>query len=173
MSISFQNINNHIIQMDKFDLRWRFTEEEYNILPLEHLELIKPYDKIGSKFLDVFINRINLHKSMPFTEGFFKTIDRVNFGLEEEKDVRKWLYHRGFPFDKEVYLSWNEAHSLKTTWKILIKYFDDFFYPGPDDLTVFDESLNWAILFFHESEIYFGTNEKYDPNRVKIVANNR
>ena len=47
-------------------------------------------------------------------------------------------------------------------WKILIKYFDDFFYGGSDDLTVIDKSLNWALLFHHESEIYFGSNEKYN-----------
>lgn len=170
MSISFQNIDDHIIQMNDFDLSWRFTEAEYNVIPLEHLELIKPFDKSGSKFLNNFISQTNLHKSMPFTDGFFTTIDRINFGFDEEKDVRKWLYQRRFPFEKKVYLSWGEDHSLMTTWKLLIKYFDDFFYPGPDDLTVFDESLNWAILFFHEAEIYFGTNEKYNGNRIKRLC---
>ena len=162
MSLSFENIRNHIIPMEEFELKWRFTEAEYNIISKDHLELIKPFDPIASKFLNNYIVQTNLHGSIPFTEGFFKTIDRIDFRLDGEKDVKKWLYKRGFPFYKEVYLSWGEDHSLMVPWKILIKYFDDFFYPGPDDLSVFDQSLNWAIMFFHESEIYFGTNEKYE-----------
>ena len=47
-------------------------------------------------------------------------------------------------------------------WKLLIKYFDDFDYA--DDLTVIDQSLNWAMLFFHEGTIYFGSNEKYEQD---------
>ena len=46
-------------------------------------------------------------------------------------------------------------------WKLLVKYFDDFYYGSSDDLTIIDESLNWAVLFYHENEIYFGSNEKY------------
>jgi len=43
----------------------------------------------------------------------------------------------------------------------LIKYFSDFQYG--DDLTVIDASLNWALLFYHEGEIYFGSNENFIP----------
>ena len=49
-------------------------------------------------------------------------------------------------------------------WKIFIKYFDSFYYPGSDDLTVCDESLQWALLFYHEDEIYFGTNKDFKPS---------
>ena len=46
-------------------------------------------------------------------------------------------------------------------WKLFIKYFDSFYL---DDLTLFDQSLTWALLFYHESEIYFGTNNDYEPS---------
>ncbi len=46
-------------------------------------------------------------------------------------------------------------------WKLFVNYFDSFYYAGSDDLTIFDESLNWAFLFYHEDEIYFGTNKNF------------
>ena len=45
-------------------------------------------------------------------------------------------------------------------WKLFIKYFDSFY--NSDDLTIIDQSLTWALLFYHESEIYFGTNNDYE-----------
>jgi hypothetical protein len=46
-------------------------------------------------------------------------------------------------------------------WKLLIKYFDSFYYPSSDDLTVIDQSLNWALIFMHYDEVYFGTNKDF------------
>ena len=45
--------------------------------------------------------------------------------------------------------------------KIFVKYFDSFNHS--DDLTIIDPSLTWALLFYHEYEIYFGTNNDYEP----------
>ena len=47
MALSFENIRNHIIPMEEFELKWRFTEEEYDVLPKEHLDELRPLDKIG------------------------------------------------------------------------------------------------------------------------------
>lgn len=164
--VSLENLNNHVIKINKFQLNWRFTEEEFCVLPEEHLSQLKPLNKKASLFLDNFISDINLHDSIPFTKGFFKTIDKISFEVDEEKDVKKWLYKRGFPFEKEVILSWEKEIAMIAPWKLVIKYFDEFYYPIADDLTIFDKSLNWAILFFHESEIFFGTNEKYEINKL-------
>lgn len=49
-------------------------------------------------------------------------------------------------------------------WKLLVKYFDSFYYA--DDLTVIDETLSWALLFYHEDEIYFGTNKDFIPDEA-------
>jgi hypothetical protein len=45
---------------------------------------------------------------------------------------------------------------LVTTWKRWIRYWNLFYYSIADDLTVIDDTLNWALLFFHEHELYFG-----------------
>ncbi|MEP2446199.1 MAG: DUF2947 family protein [Balneola sp.] len=149
--------------MDKFILKWRFTEQEYDLLSEDHLNELKPFDKDASEFLDDFINKNQLHKHIPFTKGYFKTIDKAEILDRNEKQIKKWLYHRALPFDETIFLSWDRETSMKTKWKYLVKYWDSFFYGGSDDLTVFDQSLNWALLFFHECEIYWGTNKEFEP----------
>ena len=166
MSIDFDNIFQHVIPMDDFRLKWRFTEERYDKLPDQHLDQLKPLDKEAAKFLWDYIAKTNLHNDTPFKKDFFRTIDKARILDGNEKEIKKWLYHRGLPFDKPVFLSWDETNAMIVPWKLLIKYFDSFYYGGSDDLTIIDQSLNWALLFFHEDEIYFGTNKDFKPSET-------
>ena len=158
MNVGFDNIFQHTIPMNDFQLKWRFTEVEYDKLPKLHLEQLKPLNDEASQFLWDYIAKTNLHSEVPFKKDFFQIVDKVEILDNNEKFIKKWLYQRGFPFDKSVFLSWQPTVAMIVPWKLLIKYFDSFYYGGSDDLTVIDQSLNWALLFFHEDEIYFGTN---------------
>ena len=160
--MNFQEINEHIIPMDDFSLKWRFTEEEYDLISNIHLNELKPLDNKASNFLNNFIEKIRIHNQVPFKENFFRTIDKVKILEGNEKAIKKWLYQRDLPFDKTVFLSWDKETSMMTKWKFIVKYWDSIFYGGSDDLTVFDESLEWSLLFFHEDEIYWGTNKKFE-----------
>lgn len=164
MEIDFDNIFEHTIPMDKFRLNWRFTDEKYYELPKQHLEQLNPLNNEASKFLSDFIANTNLHNETPFKKDFFRTIDKAKILSGNEKEIKKWLYHRGIPFDKQVYLSWDSENAMIVPWKLVVKYFDSFYYGGSDDLTIIDKSLNWALLFFHEDEIYFGTNNEFKPS---------
>lgn len=166
MSIDFGNIFQHVIPMDDFRLKWRFTDEKYDKLPDQHLVQLKPLDNEAAKFLWDYIARTNLHNDTPFKKDFFRTIDKARILDGNEKEIKKWLYQRGIPFDKPVFLSWQPTDAMIVPWKLLIKYFDSFYYGTSDDLTVIDQSLNWALLFYHEDEIYFGTNSDFKPSET-------
>ena len=168
MEIGFNNINDHVIPMDDFSMKWRFTEEEYDKLPGIHLNQLKPLDANASKFLWNYIVATNLHNDVPFKRNFFKNIDKAKIFEDNEKAIKKWLYQRGVAFDKEVYLSWQPDSAMIVPWKLLIKYFYAFYYGGSDDLTVIDQSLNWALLFYHEDELYFGTTKDFVPSDVFV-----
>lgn len=140
--------------MDDFQLQWRFTDEKYDKLPAQHLAQLKPLDREGSKFLWDYIATINLHDDTPFKKDFFRIIDSARILEDNQKEIKKWLYRRGIPFDKTVFLSWQATEGMIVPWKLLIKYFDSFYYSSSDDLTVIDQSLNWALLFHHTDEIY-------------------
>lgn len=113
--------------------------------------------------------KTNLHVDIPFKNGFYSSIDKVKIVEGNEQEIKKWLYQRGLPFDRHVFLSYQPNEAIIVPWKLLIKYFDCFYYS--DDLTIIDESLTWALLFYHEYEIYFGTNKNYKPNKA-ISDNN-
>lgn len=168
MSIDFDNIFQHVIPMDEFARKWRFTEEKYDLLPDQHLDQLKPLDKEAAKFLWDYIAKTNLHNDISFKKDFFSTVDNIKISDNNEKEVKKWLCHRGLPFDKYVFLSWDETDAMIVPWKLLIKYFDSFYYSGSDDLTIIDQSLNWALLFSHEDEIYFGANKDFKPDETFI-----
>ncbi|MBS1635711.1 MAG: hypothetical protein JST26_07285 [Bacteroidetes bacterium] len=163
MKIDFDNISQNTISMDQFPLKWRFTEEKYDKLPSQHLEQLKPLNKDAARFLWDYIANTKLHSNIPFKKDLFQTIDKAKIRDDNAQEIRKWLYRRGFAFDKPVYLCWQPDTGMIVPWKLLIKYFDSFYYGGSDDLTVIDQSLTWALLFYHENEIYFGTNEDYVP----------
>ncbi len=150
--------------MDDFSMKWRFTDANYDLLPPIHLEQLKPLDKKASNFLWSFIASTQLHADVPFKKDFFRNIDKTRILDDNDREIKKWLYQRGLPFDKDVYLSWQQDTAMIVPWKLLIKYFDAFYYPSSDDLTVIDQSINWALLFFHEDEIYFGTNKDFRPS---------
>ncbi len=152
--------------MDNFQLKWRFTDEKYDKLPDPHLDQLKPLDKEASTFLWDYVEKVGLHIDVPFKKDFFRTIDKARISDDNEKEIKKWLYQRGLPFDKPVLLSWQPTIAMIVPWKLLIKYFDSFYYGTSDDLTVFDPSLNWALLFYHEDEICFGTNKDFKPSET-------
>ncbi|WP_254560208.1 hypothetical protein [Dyadobacter diqingensis] len=161
MKIDFTNLNDDVIPMNQFRLKYRFVNEDHDKLPEQHLDQLKPLGKKASKFLWDYTVQSNLHANTPFKKDFFKTIDKTRIQEGNEKATKKWLYQRGFAFDKPVFLSWQPTEAMIVPWKLLIKYFDHFYYCTPGDLTVIDQSLNWALLVYHEDEMYFGTNEKY------------
>jgi len=106
MGVGFDNIFDHVIPMDEFVLKWRFTVEKYNQLPQLHLDQIKPLDQQAAKFLWDFISTTGLHGDIPFKRNFFRSIDKARIFEGNEREIKKWLYHRGIPFDKMVFLSY-------------------------------------------------------------------
>jgi len=164
--LDFNDLINHITPMEDFRLKWRFNDEKYDKLPDEHLDQLKTLDASASEFLWDFISNTGLHTNFPFKRDFFRTIDNIKSNSINNHDIKKWLYQRALPFDKPVYLSWQPGDAMVVPWKLFIKYFDSFYYSGSDDLTIIDHSLNWALFFHHDNEIYFGTNDKFIPSKT-------
>lgn len=162
MKVDFNNIEESIVALSESKLQWLFVGEN---IQQEHLDQIKPLDSKGAKFLWDYISDCDLHNDIPFRKGFFRTIDKALVTNDNQSVIKKWLYQRGLPFDKQVYLSWQPNEALILPWKLLVKYYEVFAHPGAD-LTVIDESLTWALLFYHENEIYFGTNNDYEPSKT-------
>src|SRR5258708_4441163 len=136
------------IPMEQFSLKWRFTDPRYRILPPVHLEQVKPLSSESSRRL--WDLTLPLHEDLPFTPGYFRVVESIPLDNAEPtaiRAVRKWLFARAVPFKAPVYLSYQPDEAIATTWKMVVKYWDDFWYPGSDDLTVVYDSFAWALVF--------------------------
>lgn len=112
MNISFDNILQQVALMEDFPLKWRFTNEKYYKLPEIHLNQLSPLNKDAARFLWDYVSKTNLHAEIPFKKDFFSTIDKARIINGNEKEIKKWLYHRGLPFSKPVYLSWDMTTAM-------------------------------------------------------------
>ena len=153
MEISFETIADHTIPVHDFSLNWRFIEN----LPLSVADQLKPLNQTASDFLNEKITDKQLHRDRPFKKGFFNKIENIEITAGNDEGIREWLSALDIPLDKQVFLSWDNSTNMIAPWGLVIQYFDDFYYPSSDDLTIFDQTLNWAVLFAHYDVIYYGT----------------
>ncbi|WP_104421883.1 hypothetical protein [Neolewinella xylanilytica] len=158
MSIDYNIVKIHKTEMSNFGLKWRFVDDNYNNLPLTVLNQLVTLNAEGAEKLSDILVKNGVHIDFPFNKRMFDQLIIYDIELEDVAGVRRWLNGLGLNRDEPIYLHWSDKSAMVTSWGIVIDYYDDFFYPGSDDLTIFDSSLNWAVLFFHESQIYFGTN---------------
>jgi hypothetical protein len=162
MTASLSLMDLGTVPWEEFVLRWRFIEPERAVLPAAHVEQIRPLDVDGAARL--WTATRELHHSEPFTQRLFSHVEETSLvGAHEDAErasaIRKWLYERGLPFQHDVLLSWGRHAAVRTTWKIVVRYFDAFWYPSSDDLTVVDASLTWVVLFHHEEVLSWGTSK--------------
>ncbi len=162
MEIDFSKIQNQTVTIQDFCLKSRFSLEDFEQIPVIHRSQINPINLHGTKIITNFIEERKLHEDVPFKKGLFRIIDKAKILDGNEKEISKWLFRRGLPFDRKIILYIDEGNTFIITWKIFIKYFG-IFNLYHDDIVVFDENLQWAILVYHENEIYFGTNKDFIP----------
>ena len=158
MTVDFKNINDFVIPLTDFALNWRFVDPKYNALPDYHLKDLKPLGKVASRFLFDYLKTNDLHSDSPFKSGFFKQIDSIEITENNAIKVKDWLLKSGLDSKNEVILSWDFDNAMILPFGLLVEYFDDFHYSSSDDLTVFQKDLNWAFLFSHADQIFYGQN---------------
>jgi hypothetical protein len=158
MKIDFNNILEDVIPMNQFSLKNQFVNERFNKLPEHHLSQLRPLGKKGSRFLWDSTVQSNLHAHTPFKKDFFKRVEQARILEGREKEIKNWLGEYDLPSENPVFLSWRPTEAMIVPWKLLVKYFDHFHYCTPGDLTVIDQSLNWALFFYNKDEVYFGKN---------------
>jgi hypothetical protein len=70
--------------------------------------------------------------------------------------VQQWLISKVTDMSREVILSWNPALAAVVACETFCRYWDDFCYPGSDDVAIFPQSEEWALLYHHEEYLFFG-----------------
>ncbi len=161
--IDFQNIVEH--EVERPDV-WTClgTPSDFDSLSDEFKDQIKFLDKEAGDFLYNYFQASNFHTGplwQPFEKKNFKFVEQISLG-EDPQVLKKWLYKRGIPFAKWVYVLPNYGLGpLMMTWKMVLKNSEMLFFS--DDVVIFDESNQWCLSYWHEDEIFFGKINISDP----------
>ena len=71
--------------------------------------------------------------------------------------VRQWLFERGIPFSRTVYLIYDRNLVVQTTWKMVVRYWDSFAWSVGYAMLAVDHTLRWSCCFHHEEILVFGS----------------
>ena len=150
MIMDLKSLKECTMPFDQFSLHWRFDDESYKKLNQIHLDQIKPTVPKAAKFLWQYGSEITENLRLRQNFNCFREIN------VEDETIKKWLFHTGLAFQKDIYIVWQTDTAVITKWKIFVKFFNDFYY-FPDEISIFDSSLNWGLLI-HNGKIVFGSN---------------
>lgn len=58
--------------------------------------------------------------------------------------------------NEEVYINWGRFDDIdKIGFSDLEMYFSDIWFPGPDDINIFDSSFEWLVSINHEGHVSY------------------
>lgn len=161
--IDFTNIIEH--EIERPDV-WTSlgSSEVFDSLSDEFKDQIKFLDKEASDFLYRYFKVSKFHTGPmwePFAKKNFKYVESLPLAAEDDM-LGKWLYNKGIPFSKWVFVLPNYGgQPLMMTWKMVIKSCGALFWG--DDVVIFDESNQWCLTYWHEDEMFFGRINTTDP----------
>lgn len=141
------------ISLEKFPLRWRWTEKEYCLLPENELAQIAPLAPQPAKDAWEASLRFALESS-DFSPNIdlFIGIERV--AATDHGAVKRWLSER--VFSCEIIVSWQPDLAVLTNTDLFIKYWSEFCYPSSDDVSVWPLDKTWVLHYWHEEVFWYG-----------------
>jgi hypothetical protein len=145
-----------IVALTSFPLLWRWTQESHAKLAPGELASIRP---IRAAKVEALCAQIASRAV-------------VSVGAEDHIDangdtaafaVRKWLDGKIPDGEGEVVVLWNRATAALVPRTLFIERWDDFWYPGSDDLTVMGVVGTWRIEMYHHGMFDFSASGAVDP----------
>jgi len=149
-------INNDFIPFEDFELKWRFTEERYNLLPEEDLSLIHSLSKIKADYFNKYSHKYLGNACLLKSE--FSKIESLKISDDHEV-ARAWLRAKQIDPGTEVLVSWDNSSCVVTEWQVFCNYWDDFCYPGSDVILVWSIAEHWFVYYCHHDIFEFGTRK--------------
>ena len=141
--------------MENFHLKWRWTDATWNLLPQTDLAQIKPLKSAKARELHEY--SLSLLGCWKLNAELFSDISDIDDrNTDSPETVQTWLEQRGVEHTTPIVVSWDNETAVITNWGIFCNYWDEFCYPLSNDVVVWPEDRNWALLYFHEEIISFG-----------------
>ena len=139
--------------LDKFPLKWRWTEDEYCILPPEELAQITPLSPEKAKVAwSKSLTFISSQSDFSPNTDLFESIEVID--TKDENQVSDWLMRKMTSTD--IIVSWQPEIAVFTNSQLFIKYWDEFCYPSSDDVSIWPKDESWVIHFCHHEAFCYG-----------------
>jgi uncharacterized protein len=142
--------------LDTFRLAWRWTDPHYTVLPPDVLADIRPLTDSRAHMYDAYL-RV---RARSYEEGFmpagYKLVEQLDTSNAEAEQVRNWLAARIPDRSGRVVILWQPGEAVETSAEAFCRYWDDFCYPGSDDVDVLPLERDWVLVYWHEEVFFFG-----------------
>ena len=130
-------------KLESFALHWRFTDPKYNLLPKNVLETIRPFSVQKAQAIFQYINEV-------ITPSITATKKDIKADHDNPSQTKKALAAL-FPSleETEIILSYGNDEAIFTSLGTFCEYWDDFCYPGSDDIVIFPLNEQWTLAYNH------------------------
>lgn len=134
------------VPLDGFSLAWRWTDEDHGTLPPESLQRIRPLTATRAAAIAPEATELCIGGDTAM----------VRMAAGDPDPVRAWLTTLPVESGAAILLSWDVETAVATDWQTFVTHWDDFCYPGSDDLTVWSPEASWYLCYDHEEVFRFG-----------------
>ena len=141
------------MDISEFSLAWRWTNEQYTVLPADVLAQIVP--QVHEIATALFNESLTLTGDNGLSPAFFNLTQMTTENVSPS-EITAWLLEHHSNAQTQVYLSWQPDTAVITNWGIFAKYWSDFCYPASDDLIVLPTDRSWALLYHHSEFVQHG-----------------
>lgn len=149
------------IPVGAFTLKWRWTQETHAVLPPDDLAAIRPLTRVKAEqawhYSAAFVDHTPYEEGLP--TNLFTEIRRQDTSGDEEA-VRDWLCVCVPPDSGEIIVSWSHREAVLTRWDTFCRYWEDFCYPGGDNIIIWPVTEAWGLVYWHEEQFTFGIRRK-------------
>jgi hypothetical protein len=140
--------------MDRFPLRWRWTDPKWNELPPERLSRILPLTASKAKeFYErgmAFFHALNLRRDL-----FSQISEHDDTASVDPATARRWLKSLPVAEGQSVLVLWDRETAALADWTTFCEYWDDFCYPM-SDVIVWPSTEDWVLHYRRDERFVFG-----------------
>jgi hypothetical protein len=151
--------------LNEFELYWRWSDAEGVIFPetiLVQIHALRPqkaqelenYMLASCQKLSKYVYTSIPEDVVLHTE--FEMIARMDGNKYTKESITQWLVSLAIPAQTMIFVSWEASLALLLPWQIFCQYWDDFCYPGSDDICISVISGAWCIVYYHEHIFLYG-----------------
>lgn len=149
----FEILDIDIISLEKFPLKWRWTDERYRKFSETVLSRINPLTTEKASELYDFQSRFSPFENFQYEKVTDENYIRTNFF--DSPAITGWLKNKIGEEENFIFLCWNRNWAVRTTARVFCDYWEDFCYPASDDIVITAEKVNWIIVYHHEEYLFF------------------